>query len=92
MKGGTDMCLIETKALTKTYREANALQGIDLTLEPGKIYGLVGNNGAGKTTLFRILGGLAKPTSGSVALFGESSRPGLNRARKHIGFLIESPV
>ena len=86
------MYILETKALTKTYREANALQGIDLALEPGKIYGLVGNNGAGKTTLFRILGGLARPTSGSVSLFGAATKKGLNRARKRIGFLIESPV
>lgn len=86
------MFVIETKKLDKEYRAAHALRGVDLSLQPGHIYGLVGNNGAGKTTLFRILAGLARPTSGTFSLFGETTEKGLNQARKRIGFLIEAPV
>ena len=86
------MYIIETNALTKQYQGIAALREVTLALEPGKIYGLVGNNGAGKTTLFRILAGLVFPTAGSFALFGETTEKGLNQAREKIGFLIESPI
>ena len=86
------MYIIQTNALTKQYKEVPALREVTLALEPGKIYGLVGNNGAGKTTLFRILAGLAFPTAGSYSLFGETTQKGLNQAREKIGFLIESPI
>jgi len=86
------MYIIETKQLSKNFRNIKALKSVDLQLKPGKIYGLVGNNGAGKTTLFRLLAGLARPTEGSFSLFGETSTRGLNQARKHCGFLIESAV
>ncbi len=86
------MYIIETKQLEKTYQKARALRGVDLQLEAGRIYGLVGNNGAGKTTLFRILAGLARPTKGSFSLLGETTERGQNKARKKVGFLIEEPV
>ena len=86
------MYIIETNALTKQYQGIAALREVTLALEPGKIYGLVGNNGAGKTTLFRILAGLAFPTSGSYSLFGQTTEKGLNQAREKTGFLIESPI
>lgn len=86
------MYIIQTKKLSKNFKNVNALQAVDLALEPGKIYGLVGNNGAGKTTLFRILAGLAHPSSGSFELFGESTPKGLNQARRRVGFLIDNGV
>jgi ABC-type branched-subunit amino acid transport system ATPase component/ABC-type branched-subunit amino acid transport system permease subunit len=46
----------------------NALQGVDITLEPGTVHGLIGPNGAGKTTLLNVLSGFYRPTSGTIAL------------------------
>ncbi|MDL2206758.1 ABC transporter ATP-binding protein [Eubacteriales bacterium OttesenSCG-928-N13] len=61
---------IEIKGLTKHYGNVQALRGIDLTLEAGKIYGLLGRNGAGKTTMLNILTGRQFATAGSVTLDG----------------------
>ena len=58
--------VIETHDLIKTYRNSTALDGVTLSLEPGKIYGLLGRNGAGKTTLMSILTAQGFQTSGSV--------------------------
>ena len=70
----------------------NALDGVDLTLESGRIYGLVGNNGAGKTTLMRLIAGLALPTAGSLSLFGAESEKELFAARQRLGSLISQPA
>ncbi|PRY21305.1 ABC transporter ATP-binding protein [Pseudosporangium ferrugineum] len=60
--------IVETSALTKRYAAHAALDGVDLAVPAGSVYGLVGPNGAGKTTLLGILAGLRRPTSGSVRL------------------------
>lgn len=64
--------IIEVQNLRRTYRNSVALDGVTLSLEPGKIYGLLGRNGAGKTTLMSILTAQGFPTSGTVAVFGEN--------------------
>ena len=56
----------------------------------GDIYGFIGENGAGKTTMIRLLTGLAEPTTGKIALFGESNKK-LAKQRERIGCIIESP-
>ncbi len=61
---------IETNQLTKRYGETAALDGIDLRIPKGTVYGLLGPNGAGKTTTIRVLATLAKPTSGSATVLG----------------------
>lgn len=76
----------------KDRMEFSALDGVDLTLESGHIYGLVGNNGAGKTTLMRLVAGLALPTGGSLSLFGADSEKELFAARKRLGSLISQPA
>jgi ABC-2 type transport system ATP-binding protein len=60
--------MIETHGIVKRYGAEAALDGIDLAVPPGVVYGLVGPNGAGKTTLFGILSGLRRATAGTVAI------------------------
>ena len=63
--------MIEINDLSLTLGENRALEGIDLKIEKGSVYGFLGSNGAGKSTLMRCLCGLYKPTSGSVKIDGE---------------------
>lgn len=83
--------ILKTNELTRTYNSFNALNNVSITLEPGKIYGLIGRNGAGKSTLMRIIAGLSYPTSGSMELFGKTSTKAIQAERKRIGSMIESP-
>jgi ABC-2 type transport system ATP-binding protein len=61
---------IETRALAKSFGRTRALDGIDLTVREGSVYGLLGPNGAGKTTTIRVLATLLKPDSGSATVAG----------------------
>jgi ABC-2 type transport system ATP-binding protein len=61
---------IETSSLVKTFGETRALDGVDLTIRSGSVYGLLGPNGAGKTTTIRVLTTLLKPTSGRAVVLG----------------------
>lgn len=63
--------LLVCKNLTKKYGSVLALDGVNITLESGKIVGLLGPNGSGKTTLIKILNGLLTPTAGRVLIDGE---------------------
>ena len=84
--------LIEIEGLTKTYGNANALNGLDLKVMPGEIYGLLGPNGAGKTTTLRITAGLIEPTSGSVAISGFDATKESLQAKARIGYVAEVPI
>jgi ABC-2 type transport system ATP-binding protein len=61
---------IETHALVKTFGTTRALDGVDLRIRQGSVYGLLGPNGAGKTTTIRILATLLRPTSGTATVLG----------------------
>lgn len=87
-----EQAVLTTIDLTKKYKEQTALDHVNLIVEKGDIYGFIGQNGAGKSTLLRIVTAMARPTSGSVSLFGESSEAGLIEARKRVGAIIESPA
>ena len=84
--------VLRTNSLTKSYRSFHALQEVTLALEPGRIYGLIGQNGAGKTTLMRVITGLSFPTSGDIELFGHSDQKERKGELKRIGSLIEYPI
>lgn len=83
--------VLKTNSLTKSYHGVNALHDVSLTLEGGKIYGLIGQNGAGKTTLMRLVAGLSFPTSGSIELFGHTGEKALQIERKRLGCMVEYP-
>ena len=76
--------LIRCDRLTKTFGGVTALNNINLSIESGKIYGLLGPNGSGKTTLIKLINGLLTPTSGSVTVFG--IKPGLE-SKNHVSYL-----
>ncbi|MEK4303232.1 ABC transporter ATP-binding protein [Oceanobacillus sp. FSL K6-0251] len=83
--------ILETKNISKAYNSFQALENVSISLEKGKIYGLIGQNGAGKTTFMRIITGLSFPTSGELYLFGQSSPKALLSGRKQMGSMIENP-
>ena len=73
--------------LGKRYGSVVALEGIDLTVEPGELVGLVGANGAGKSTLMKIACGLVRPSTGTARIFGAHSDT--REARRTLGYLAE---
>ena len=82
--------ILETRALSKRYGKTRAVDTVSLHVKKGAIYGLIGRNGAGKSTLLKMIAGLARPTEGSLQLFGsEAGDKGLAFSR--IGVLIEHP-
>jgi branched-chain amino acid transport system ATP-binding protein len=66
------MALLEVRQMSKDFGGLRAVNGFDLTIEPGQIAGLIGPNGAGKTTVFNLITGVHRPTAGEVLLEGES--------------------
>ena len=64
--------VLDIKNLSKRYNSKWALKNINLRLDKGRIYGLIGKNGAGKTTLMRMITGLSFPTEGIINVFGKS--------------------
>lgn len=87
---------VSIRGLSKTYRvgfflnkQVKALQGLDLEIAPGQVYGLLGPNGAGKSTTIKILMGLVRASEGQALLFGES--PDRPHVRRQVGFLPENP-
>ena len=85
--------IFKAENLTKTYGRFTALNGLNMSIPRGSIYGFVGKNGAGKTTLIRLLTGLQRPTSGTYELFGKDlSDPALIKERRRIGAVVETPA
>lgn len=78
------MILLEANNLSKSYGAFRALDSVNLSLECGKIIGLLGPNGSGKTTLLKIINGLLVPSSGSITIGGE--KPGVI-TKQHISYL-----
>ncbi|KGP73315.1 ABC transporter ATP-binding protein [Pontibacillus yanchengensis] len=83
--------IIETKQLTKTYKQEYAANEVNLQIPKGSIYGFLGPNGAGKTTTIRMLLGLIKPTSGQVYMFGKPLKNHRLEILSKVGSLVENP-
>lgn len=84
--------VLKTNNLSKKYKSTMALDKVNISIKKGAIYGFIGQNGAGKSTLIRLVCGLAKPTAGSLELFGDTSERALIQTRKRIGTIIEGPA
>lgn len=84
--------LIETTNLTKQYGKVRCVKSLHMAVPQGAIYGFLGPNGAGKSTTLKMILGLARPTEGSITLFGTPVND-RNRIKilSHTGSLIESP-
>ncbi|MEA2436453.1 MAG: type transport system ATP-binding protein, partial [Thermoleophilaceae bacterium] len=81
---------VELRGLVKQYGELVAVNGVDLTVERGDVYGYLGPNGAGKTTSLRMMLGLIRPTAGSVRLFGRDPLQTVHALDGVAGF-VEAP-
>ena len=83
--------LIETNNLSKQYNNFIVVNKVNMHVPEGSIYGFVGENGSGKTTIMRLITGLANPTSGTITLFGMSSKDKeVNEKRKKISAIVEN--
>jgi ABC-2 type transport system ATP-binding protein len=84
--------IITTKGLSKQYGKVLRVKDLDLSVPEGAVYGFLGPNGAGKTTTLKMILGLAKPTAGTITVFGkEVNQRNRLSILKDVGSLIESP-
>ena len=83
---------IYTEGLTKTYGAVRAVDGVNLRVRPGEIYGFLGLNGAGKTTTIRTLLGMIHPTTGCVEVLGQAVTRNGQGPWRQIGHLVEAPA
>lgn len=84
--------MIRTTGLTKSYGSVRAVDGVDLDVRAGDIYGFVGANGSGKTTTVRMLLGLVLATSGQMQVLGEEMPRRRRSVLPRVGALIENPA
>lgn len=80
---------IVAEGLTRRYGDFAAVRGLDLSVEPGTIFGLLGTNGAGKTSTMEVLEGLAAPSSGSVRVLGHDPHRHRSRVAQQIGVMLQ---
>ncbi|MGU9967132.1 ABC transporter ATP-binding protein [Bacillus sp. N1(2025)] len=84
--------IVVTHDLTKKYKKLTSVDGLNLRIRRGEIYGFLGPNGAGKTTTIRMLLGLIKPTKGNIEIFGQNLNKNRLQILQRIGSLVESPT
>jgi len=90
--GATDGLALATRGLRKSYGSRRALDGLDLSVPTGVVYGFLGPNGAGKTTTMRVLTGLIHADGGSVEILGRPFKRGDRHRLFEVGALVESPT
>ena len=83
--------VIETKDLTKKYKNNTVVDSINITINPGEIYGLLGKNGAGKTTTMCMMLKLVEKTNGEISLFGKNIEEYPNYIYPNVGSILEIP-
>ncbi|QDT07142.1 ABC transporter ATP-binding protein YtrB [Rubripirellula lacrimiformis] len=84
--------VISAKNLSMHFRRCDALRGVDMEIQPGTVFALLGENGAGKTTLIRILTGFQKPSSGTCLVSGVNPSTHPLKVRRSIGYVSDSPA
>ena len=88
----SEILVIETSGLTKTYKDVKALSSLNLKVPKNSIFGFLGPNGAGKTTTIKLLLGLSTPTEGDGKVFGADIKSESIAIRRRIGYLAQNPV
>jgi len=83
---------IETRELTKTFDSRTAVDRLSLQVQPGDVFGFLGQNGAGKSTTIRMLLGLVKPSSGQVSLLGHNVPQYREQALLKVGAIVDAPA
>ncbi|RPI66227.1 MAG: ATP-binding cassette domain-containing protein, partial [Geobacteraceae bacterium] len=83
--------VIETHALSKTYKNIQALRSLDLKVRQNSIFGFLGPNGAGKTTTIKLMLGLIRSSAGSATVFGMDTVKQSVGIRARIGYLPQEP-
>lgn len=85
--------ILKIKKLQKSYKKNQVLSNLNMQIEKGAIYGLIGKNGAGKTTLIRIITGLQKPNNGEYQIYGVSYKnKEIENIRSRISAIVETPA
>lgn len=85
------MSSIEAKSLYKSYNSVNAIDGIDLSVKSGQVFGFLGPNGAGKSTIIKLLTTLVPPTSGELTILGINAKENPLQIRHKIGVVLQQP-
>ena len=83
------MAMIELRGLVKSFGDVCALNGLDMTVNEGEIYGFLGRNGAGKSTTLQIIMGIARADGGAVSVLGRPVRGDAPEVRRHIGYVAQ---
>jgi len=84
---------VSLRGVAKHYGAVHAVDGVDLDIERGELFGLIGHNGAGKSTLFKMMLGLVPPTRGEITVGGaQVGGRDFRAARRHLGYLPENVV
>lgn len=82
---------VTTRSLFKSYGDLTAVDGIDLDIKPGKVFGFLGPNGAGKSTTIKLLTTLIPPTNGTIEILGINAIKHPLEVRKKIGVVLQQP-
>jgi ABC-2 type transport system ATP-binding protein len=90
--GATDNIAVEIKGLVKNYGKLKVLKGINLAVEKGKIFGLLGANGAGKSTMIKSIIGITNFNDGEVRVLGMHPIKDSGKVRRHLGYMPQNPA
>ena len=82
--------MLKITDLTKIYKNGRGVRGVNLRVETGQAYGLLGPNGSGKTTTLKLIAGLISKDSGSIEFMGHDIEENFESVMPHLGFMLES--